>query len=539
MINKAIRTSKIDVLYRFRSYTRDLYHQIQDESTSESITVYFGQTIERRDLDDIQKNLLTNDLLIFPKFLFGSTDEERAIRVAKEILLLSEEHIPLLIRMDISEDFKCATLNSRRYAIDEDSNVLLNVGAMGRLIRVETENTREDHMASIHLRLVKSEEQGNIQQILETTRAELKDLHPFVGIIKLLLQVNEQSLAEQTVQIMFDDQNLESDESLQVSIAFACNVLAQSRRSQEDYTQALAFYLLSMKAFRRTVRPNVAELSTLYSSIAAMYLCLGNYEKSREFYQAALDTELHSDNPNIYSVGIFNESIGTTYYREEKYPTAIRFFERTLKIFEQCSEPHDDALALNYEELGDAYYDQMKYDQALEYYTKAFEIYDSIVPRNPQTSARVYMGLGNINMNLDRSKTALTNFQSALKYFQQFLPLAHERFAFLYNNMGLMYYQEGAYCDALSCYDKSLEISPICLPDNDLLVGTTLFNMANVYASQDRLDEAIRTAEKSTAQYLKTLPKDHSKVIDNQKFIEAIRCKKILKEILTEETISI
>jgi hypothetical protein len=59
-----------------------------------------------------------------------------------------------------------------------------------------------------------------------------------------------------------------------------------------------------------------------------------------------------------------------------------------------------------------------------------------------------------------------------------------------------------------------------------------------VYSSQEKFDEAIESIEKSTVQFLKTLPPDHPDVMENKKYIESIRQKKILKGIFEENTIS-
>jgi tetratricopeptide (TPR) repeat protein len=538
MLNKALRIPEPDILFRFRLFIQDLYYQTENESISESTTVFLGQTIQRQDLNDLQINISNNDIIIFPQFLFGSTDQSRAIRIAKEIPALNEDVIPLLIQVEISEDMKCANLNSQRYSIDEDNNVLLNMSITGRLIKIEKDNFREDDIALIHVRLVKPDSERNIHEILEISRAEIKSFSPFVTMIKLMIKMNQHASAEKLIQTLFNDENFKTDANFQGSIAASCHLLAQSRRSQEDYKRALDLYLISLESFHRIISPNSVELSSLYSNIGSMYFRLENYEKAHEFFQKAIDTQLHSLTPDLYSVSTFTNSIGHIHSREGKYSEAIKLFERTLKILQQSTEPHDAEIAATHDDLGDANILLLKYDEALKNYCKSIEIQERIEPRNRQTLGTSYHTVGNIYLKLGRSKEALVNLKNALENLQQVLPLTHPTFALLYNNIGLMYYREEEYSEALKCYSKALEVAAVSLPENHSLVGTTLFNIGLVYSSQGKFEEAIESIEKSSEQFLKTLPADHSDIVDNKKFIESIKQKKVLKNILEDSTIN-
>jgi len=538
MLNKALRIPEPDILFRFRLFIQDLHYQTENESISESTTVFLGQTIQRQDLNDLEKNISNNDIIIFPQFLFGSTDESRATRIAKEIPALNEDVIPLIIQVEISDDMKCANLNSQRYSIDEDNNVLLNMGITGRLIKIEKDNFRDNDIATIHVRLIKADSERNIHEILESSRAEIKSFSPFVTMIKLMIKMNQHASAEKLIQTLFNDENLKSDANFQGSIAAACHILAQSRRNQEEFKRALDLYLISLESFHRIISPNSVELSSLYSNIGSMYFRLENYEKAHEFYQKAIETQLHSHTPDLYSVSSFTNSIGIIYSREGKYPEAIKSFERTLKILQQIPEPNNAEIAATHDDLGDAYLLLSKYDEALNNYCKSLEIQENIQPRNHQTLGTCYHKVGNIYLRLGRSKEALVHLKNALENLQQVLPLTHPTFALLYNNTGLMYYRAEEYSEALKCYSKALEVAAIALPENHSLVGTTLFNIGLTYSSQGKFEEAIKSIEKSTEQFLKTLPPDHSDIMDNKKFIESIKQKQVLKNILEDTTIN-
>jgi len=536
MLNKALRLPAADILYKLRVFIQDLSQQLENESTSDSLTVYLGQTVQQTDLDDLQKNISDNNLVIFPQFLFASTDQSRATRIAKQMPSLGENYIPLIIRIDIPEGFKCANMRSRRYSIDEDNNVLLNKNIMARLVKVEKDNTHEDQPVCVHLTLVKCENQRNIQELLEIKRAEIKSFSPFASMIKLMIAMNQQTSAEQMIEAMFDDESLKDDINIQSSIAASLHILATARRNQEYFQRAVELYLLSLNTFLRIIPPNALELATLYINIATMYFRLENHEKSHEYYQKGLDLHLHSNTPDLYCVGNCTNSIGIVYLKQGQYAEAIKSFERTLKILQQIPGEHDSEIALTYDNIGDAYLSVAKYEDALNNYKKSLAIQENIEPCNPQTLGTANHTIGNICLKLGRCKEALIHLTRALQYQQQYLPLTHPAFALLYNNIGLMNYRVEQYAEALQCYAKSLEIAAIALPENHTMVGITLFNVALVYSSQDQYDEAIESIEKSTAQFLKTLPPDHPDIMENKSYVESIRQKKMLKELFDDNT---
>jgi tetratricopeptide (TPR) repeat protein len=528
MVNKALRIPELGILFRLRLFIQDLFQQIENEAVSEAITVYLGQTIQQYDLDDLEKDISNNDIIIFPQFLFGSTDKSRAIRVAREIPPINDRNIPLLLRVEIPEGIKYANLNSRRYSVDENNNVLLNMGLIGCLTKIEKQHFNEDRIATIDIKLVKLEDKKNVEQILQTIRTEIEDFSPFVAMIKLMIKVNIQASAEQLIKTLFHDENLKSDTKLQNSIAIACHTLAESYRKQDDYRRALDLYLVSLNAFYQIISPNSIALCSLYSDIGSMYFRLETYEQSYQYYQKALEIQLHSVTPDLYSVSKFTNGIGLIYSKQGKYAEAIKSFERTLKVLQQCSESHDAELSATYNYLGDVYLIQSKYDEALNNYSKSLEIQEHIQPHNLQTLSQSYQTIGNVYVKLGRSKEALSHFKRALEHLQEVLPSNDSTFVLLYNNIGLLHYRELQYDDALKCYSKAREVAAKSLPENHAVVGITFFNTALVYSDQGKYDEAIENIEKSTAQFLKTLPADHPDIKENNKYIESIKQKQTL-----------
>jgi len=530
MLNKALRVPEADVLFRLRLFIQHLHEQIQNESISNtSLTVYLGQTIHQNDLDDLQKSSTNNGLLVFSQFLFGSTDLTRAIQIAKELPNLSDEYVPVILHLNISSNLKCANTSSLRYLADDNNDVLLDLGIIGHIIKVEKDQNNENGIATIYLTLIKCENEKNIQRIIETKRKEAKGAAPFVSLIKLMMMMNQQARAEQLVQMIFDDDLLKSDPNLQGSLAASCHILGAACHARGDYKRAVELFHLSLDTFLRFVPADAVQLSPTYNNIGSMYFRQEEYEKAEEYHQKALDVQLKSHNPNLNSIASYSNNVGVVHLKQGKYQEAAKSFNRALKILQQINQTNDPDLASTYDNLGDAYLLQDDYDNALTYYTKALEIQRLIQPRNPQALASFNNSIGNIYNKLHRYGDALVHFKRALECHQEYLPSTHPSFASLYNNIGSMYYRQEQYAEALPCYLKSLEIELMCLPENHPTIAVTHFNIATTYTGLGRFDDAILSTERSVEQLLKTLPEDHPEVIENRSYIDTIKRKQMLK----------
>jgi len=537
MLNKGLRTPEADVLFKLRLFIQHLHEQIIDESISNtSLTVYLGQTINQNDLDDLQKSSTNNGLLVFSQFLTGSTDLSNAIQIAKNLPRLSDDFVPVILHLNISSNIKCVNTSSLRYIVNDNNDVLLNMGIMGRITKVEKDNNNENDIASIYLTIIKCENEQNIQRIIETKRNEIKGAAPLVSLIKLMIMMNQQARGEQLVQMIFDDDLLKSDPNLQGSLAASCHILGAACHARGDYKRAVELFHLSLDTFLRFVPDDAVQLSPTYNNIGSMYFRQEEYEKAAEYHRKALDVQLNSHNPNLNSIASYSNNVGVVQLKQGKYSEAAKSFDRALKILQQINQPNDPDLASTYDNLGDAHLLQQNYDHALTYYTKALEVQRLIEPRNPQALASFNNSIGNIYNKMHRFGDALVHFKRALECHQEYLPTTHPSFASLYNNIGSMYYRQDQYIDALPCYLKSLEIELMCLPENHPTIAVTHFNIATTYTGLGRFEDAILSTERSIEQLLKTLPPDHPEIIENRSYIETIKRKQMLKGLFDTNT---
>ena len=539
MLNKALRTPDVDVLFRLRLFIQHLHAQLQSESFAKQAdsptTVYLGQTIQQTDFDDLQRGLATKStFLLFSQFLFGSSDLSRAIRTATELPRLSADHISVVIHVDISAQMACANTSSLRYAVDENNDVLLDMSMVAKLIRLERSEVNADGIASIYLKLIQCDEERSIKEILDSKRKEVKLASPLISLIKLMLTTNQQTHAEHFVESIYEAETGRDDRDLQGSLVASCHLIGSACHTANDFKKAVKFFHLSLNCLLRFVPPGSVQLSPTYNNIGSMYFRQEEYDKAAEYHQKALQIQIQSTSPNLNSIASYSNNLGVVYLKQEKFDEATKAFGRALTILQEINDPD---LASTYDNLGDAYLLQDQYEQALTNYSKALEIQRLIEPRNPQALASFNNSMGNVYNKLQRYGDALIHFKRALECQQEYLSATHPQFASLYNNIGSMHYRQEEYAEALPYYLKSLEIELICLPSNHPTIAVTHFNIATTYTGLGQFEEAIASTHRSVEQLLKTLPDNHPEVIENRAYLETIQRKQMLKRLFqTTET---
>jgi len=213
-----------------------------------------------------------------------------AIEIDKNLPHLSDDCVPVILDLNIKY------VNSS--IVDDNNDILLNMGIIGPLNKVEKDN----NIASIYLTIIKCENEQNIQRIIETKRNEIKGAAPFVSLIKLMIMMNQQARAEQLAQMIFDDDLLKSDPNLQGSLAASCHILGAACHARGDFKRAVELFHLSLDTFLRFVPDDAVQLAPTYNNIGSMYFRQEEYEKAAEYHQKGLDVQLNSHNPNLNSI---------------------------------------------------------------------------------------------------------------------------------------------------------------------------------------------------------------------------------------------
>ncbi|CAF1358544.1 unnamed protein product [Adineta steineri] len=132
-------------------------------------------------------------------------------------------------------------------------------------------------------------------------------------------------------------------------------------------------------------------------------------------------------------------------------------------------------------------------------FDKAQEIYHNLIDqaKDDKDKADIYHQFGSIKYGQKNYQEALTFYEKSLDIRQKTLPPNHPNLAKSYNNIGVVHNSMGNYPEAISYYEKDLEISQQLLPLNHADLAKSYNNIGLVHSKMDNYSKALSSYEKA------------------------------------------
>jgi tetratricopeptide (TPR) repeat protein len=142
---------------------------------------------------------------------------------------------------------------------------------------------------------------------------------------------------------------------------------------------------------------------------------------------------------------------------------------------------------------------------------KAQQVYQILLEQETEESGKapIYGQLGWVKDVLGEYQEAITFYEKSLEIKEKTRPPNDPSLAISYNNIGAVYYNMGDYSKALSSYEKALEIDKKTLPPNDPDLAKSYNNIGAVYESMCDYSKALSSHEKALAIKQQSLPPNH------------------------------
>jgi tetratricopeptide (TPR) repeat protein len=142
---------------------------------------------------------------------------------------------------------------------------------------------------------------------------------------------------------------------------------------------------------------------------------------------------------------------------------------------------------------------------------KAEELYHTLLEQSSDRGdqGRYYHGLGEIKYQQGDYQEALSFYERALEIFEKSHPANHPSLASSYNNIGLVYTDMGEYSKALSSHERALEVRQKSLPPNHPSLATHYNNIGLVYKDMGEYSKALSFYERALEIFEKSHPANH------------------------------
>ncbi|CAF4574882.1 unnamed protein product, partial [Didymodactylos carnosus] len=270
LLNKALRTTDIDIIFKFRFFIADLYRQLQKEYSKfiqrftddeYFLTVYRGQHLKADELHELKDNI---GRLISMNTFISTTYEKgvASIHAGDGSFSPILESILFEIQINTGIDTKpYANIKELSVMKDEDE-VLFSIGTIFRIKSIE--KATDTGIWSIKL-LLNSESDEQLKVLSEQIREETDRSSDLLTLGHLLREIGEHAKAERYLTRLINN-TLPNDPVMGTFY----NNIGLVYNDQGDYSKALKYYEQTLEIQLKTLGPNHQSVPATYNNIGRL-----------------------------------------------------------------------------------------------------------------------------------------------------------------------------------------------------------------------------------------------------------------------------
>lgn len=202
---------------------------------------------------------------------------------------------------------------------------------------------------------------------------------------------------------------------------------------------------------------------------------------------------------------------GFLYMNQSRYDLALESLQAALTEFENTNQANSLEAAEALIHLGNVYRATGKYSQAEEQLNHALLIRQEKLSDTHELVAAVYNDLGLVYTQLDTDKSILY-YEKALASYQKNHAADDPKLAIANTNLGVVYYKEKLYGDAINYYETALAIWQKRYTKPHANKALVMMNLGQTYSAMDDAKTALEFYEKSRTEYESALGVKHPDV---------------------------
>ncbi|UJR18513.1 hypothetical protein I4U23_005420 [Adineta vaga] len=497
IINRALRTQNIDIIFKFRYFITDLYthllelHKefleslppIESDNDKVYLDVYRGQAISPDELNNISKSI--GKLISMNTFLSTTMNKGLGMVFAGVDRPINDPKRSVLFHMTV--DTSIHTFPFYIIPNSAEDEVLFSMGIIFKIDSIE----QNGNMYIVKLTL-NNDENKDIEQFIEFLRKEINHSDTTLATLgNFLVYSNEYDKAETYYQILLNELPLDHEDiptiynniglvydlkgnhthalqyynkslafldnvtqDKQSSLALHYNNLAATYFAKKDYDTAILYYNMTLK-----VQTNLADLATTYNNLGTLSREIGDFDSALKSFTVSLEMSLkclpiyHPDLAATYALNYFQEAlklelsheflslsaihsdIAEIYHKKHEYDLALQSYNECLNIQLNHLPPHLEDQATTYRNIALVYKSKNDLTQIITYYNKCLDIYKMILPSNHPDLSSLYHDLAMTYHEVRNYEAAIV----ALKHEQESLPLGDSHIPMTYENLAINY----------------------------------------------------------------------------------------------------
>ncbi|CAF0897474.1 unnamed protein product [Adineta steineri] len=400
MLNRALSTKEIDILFKIRWFIQSLNSEI--EETNDLKIVYRTDYLSENDFEQFQDKNSSNELISFNNYLICNINKPNLFQCKtnmKTILFQIET------TMDIPNDGEIFLPFQNIYRIK--SIVEINDCWIINLINVN-----------------KDDEQ--LYELTNDLRIQIENPIIIIQLGKLLLLNNDYYHADYFARLLFKDQSLKTNPTLLASLAALHHLLGSMDNKNKNYRAARFQFEESLKIFLSFIPQDNQILSATYNNIGSMFYQDDQHDQAIIYHKKALQCQLKSSSPDIEAIATYSGNIGAVYLDQGKYDQALMNYKRSLQILQQSTNYQESlSIAMIYDRIASIYWKMDKPIEALPFYQKALQLELKHLPENDHKISVSYFNLSTAYAKLDQLDEAIDCAEKSVQQLLKSVPHDH------------------------------------------------------------------------------------------------------------------
>jgi tetratricopeptide (TPR) repeat protein len=418
ILNKAFLMENVDIFYLFRSFIRDICHQLRRNQCQSSVRAYKGHLMSTNELNSLKKSI--GKLTSVNSVLLASIDRESVLDDLEETT--SSKNMKQVLfeidadpQVDVSIPFAKININGGQ---NDENDIIFMAGSIFRLVSIQYDKNKT---CIIRMTLC-----GNKEPDLKKFFEHVKNEYGYgetnllsLGIV--LRDIGKLDLAEKYLSRMLNE--LTPDDRLLDALYPSLGLVAKDKG---DYDKCLYWYQKSLKNYMITRPYDYITIGDTYNTIGMIYHGnKSNYEKALDYYHKAILIFKQFDAEKDPMMAIFYDNIGAVHEEQRNYSEALVFYQKALNNKKKHVSTNNLQLSKSYKNIAAAHGYLGSYDTALEYYQKILKIQMKLFPLQHPDIALTYANMAAVYAAKNRSQQALTYWHKASAIFRSTLLPQH------------------------------------------------------------------------------------------------------------------
>jgi tetratricopeptide (TPR) repeat protein len=513
LLNKALRTQNIDIIFKFRFFISGLYHQLNEQhhsyikslnTDSDHLTFYRGQRMTTNEFNKIKNSI--NSYIASNTFFSTTTNSNMAVDFSGNGFGRSRgiESVVFEIHIDIKLRIKPFSDISHLSHMKENE-ILFSMGTIFKISDVYQMTSTSD-VWIVELNMSTNEDERKIKELRNYLENEINEENPIQSLGSVLVSMGQYDKAEKYFHMILEDGHLNFLEN-ELNFYNSMGLLEYKRGN----------YLLGLDYFHKaylyvTLTKNKKNLAITYLNLGTVYFALDEFDDAIEHFEEAIKLQSELSIVEDLQWAYAYSSLAMAWNRQANYEKAMGYFEKSLVLFLSKLPFNHPQLADIHNNIACLHCDLGEYSLAKKNYEKSLNIQLVVLPNNHPSLGETYNNLGGVQAILGEYEEALQNYENALGIRVRNLSNNHPSIANTHINIGTLHFDNGNYTAALQSYERSLQIQLISLHPNHASVGLTYSSMGTVLVKLQRYDEALIHFEKALEIKLAKLPKNHPSI---------------------------